>query len=314
MHRRTFLKTCGVGALLASGAGRVFALDIPSTCSTETTTGSSITSVATGFAELDRMTMGLHASELTLVAGRPGMGTGSFVQCVAEEVAVQAQRPVAFFSLRLPRETLVKRLLASRTRLPLGHRRANPLQTEQRERLIAAKHRLLNVPLYIDDTPAISPSQLRERATALKDRHNDLGLIVVDYLQLMWGTTAATEHAGTAETVSSRALELSDIAQALQAVARELEAPVLVRALLARHIEYRSDKRPRLTDLSRSGPIEPHTDLVIFLYRDEVYEPDSPDAGLAEITVAKTHHGTTGTVHLYDMVCGADPAGHHHRV
>ncbi|NVZ10174.1 AAA family ATPase [Allochromatium humboldtianum] len=253
--------------------------------------------MATGFAELDRMTMGLHSSELTLVAGRPGMGTGSFVQCVAEEVAVQAQRPVAFFSLRLPRETLFERLSASRAHVLLGDGRAHPFQTDERERLIAAKHRLLSAPLYIDDTPAISPSEVRERATALKDRHNDLGLIVVDYLQLMSGANALKEHAAT-ETVGSRALELSDIAQALQAVARELEAPVLVRALLARHIEYRSDRRPRLTDLSRSGPIAPHADLVIFLYRDEVYEQDSPDAGLAEITVAKTHHGTTGTVRL----------------
>ena len=298
MNRRAFLHTCGAGALLASGAGRVFALDIPGTCSTETTTGSSITSVATGFAELDRMTMGLHASELTLVAGRPGMGTGSFVQCIAEAVAIQARRPVAFFSQDLPREALVKRLLASCAHVPLWDRHAHPLQAEERERLIAAKQRLVSAPLYIDDSPAISPSQVRERATALKDMHNDLGLIVVDYLQLMSGATATTERTGTAETVSSRALELSDITQALQAVARELEAPVLVRALLARHIEYRSDKRPRLTDLSRSGPIEPHTDQVIVLYRDEVYEPDSPDAGLAEITVAKTHHGTTGTVRL----------------
>ena len=298
MHRRAFLQTCGAGALFASGVGRLSALDIKGACSTETTAESPTTRVATGFAELDRMTMGLHSSELTLVAGRPGMGTGSFVQCVAEEVAVQAQRPVAFFSLRLPRETLFERLSASRAHVLLGDGRAHPFQTDERERLIAAKHRLLSAPLYIDDTPAISPSQIRERATALKDRHNDLGLIVVDYLQLMWGTTAATEHAGTAETVSSRAMELSDIAQALQAVARELEAPVLVRALLARHIEYRSDRRPRLTDLSRSGPIAPHADLVIFLYRDEVYEQDSPDAGLAEITVAKTHHGTTGTVRL----------------
>ncbi|NEX22786.1 AAA family ATPase [Thiorhodococcus mannitoliphagus] len=283
--------------MLTSAIGRVSASRGTTAWSTGTTREQSFTGVATGFSALDQMTGGLQPSTITLVGARPSLGKTAFAQSIATQVATQARRPVAFFSLELPREALVRRLLAANAHVGLDRLHADRLSTAERRRVIKARQRLASAPLHIDDTPALTPAHVRARALGLRLKQGDLGLIVLDYLQLMYPSAPLKDHSA-ALTAESRRAELAGICGELKTVALELAVPVLVLTPLHRHLERRTDKRPVLADLSRSGPIEPHTDLVLFLYRDEVYNPDSPAAGSTEVIVAKTPNGATGTIRL----------------
>lgn len=248
-----------------------------------------LTGLPTGFADLDDRTSGLQASDLIIIAGRPSMGKTSFVMNMAESVITQDQpAPVALFSLEMPREQLTMRLLASRARIDAHKMRNGNLADDDWPRLTQAVGELAEAPLYIDDTPGLGPIEIRARCRRLKREHG-LGLVIVDYLQLM-------QTPGEAE---SRAVAISDISRSLKALARELDVPVIALSQLNRSLEQRSDKRPMMSDLRESGAIEQDADIIMFIYRDEVYQPDNPEVqGLAELIVAKQRNGPTGTVRL----------------
>jgi replicative DNA helicase len=248
-----------------------------------------LTGLPTGFQDLDDRTSGLQASDLIVIAGRPSMGKTSFVMNMAENVITQDNpAPVALFSLEMPREQLTMRLLASRARIDAHKMRNGNLADDDWPRLTQAVGELAEAPLYIDDTPGLGPIEIRARCRRLKREHG-LGLVIVDYLQLM-------QTPGEAE---SRAVAISDISRSLKALARELDVPVIALSQLNRGLEQRSDKRPMMSDLRESGAIEQDADVIMFIYRDEVYHPDNPEVqGLAELIVAKQRNGPTGTVRL----------------
>jgi len=246
-----------------------------------------ITGLPTGFDRLDRMTAGMHAGDLIIVAGRPGMGKTAFALNVAIHACAARKVAVAVFTLEMPKEQLATRLLCSEARVDASKLRTGFLAREDWPKLTSAAERISELPLFFDDTPGLTLLELRSKARRLK-AEKGLGLIVVDYLQLM-------RSGGKAD---SREQEISEISRSLKGMAKELGLPVIALSQLNRGVESRGnkDKRPQLSDLRESGAIEQDADTIIFIYRDEVYHEDSADKGIAEIIVGKQRSGPTGTV------------------
>ena len=248
-----------------------------------------VTGVPMGFTILDNLTSGLQNSDLVILAARPSMGKTALALNIARNAAIESNIPVAVFSLEMSKEQLSLRMLCSEARLDSSRLRGGFFSMEDWRRLTDAAGVLSESPIYIDDTPNISAMEIRAKARRLKMDKN-IGLIVVDYLQLMQGR-------GTAER---RDLEISEISRALKALAKELNLPVLALSQLNRMLEQRNDKRPRLSDLRESGALEQDADVVAFIYRDEIYNPDenNPKKGTADIILAKQRNGPTGEVTL----------------
>jgi replicative DNA helicase len=251
--------------------------------------GDAITGLATGLSDLDEMTSGLQPSDLVIVAGRPSMGKTTLVMNMAEHAAIKSEKPVLVFSMEMPADSLAMRMMSSLGRIDQHRIRTGKLDDDDWPRVTSAVHMLSEAPLFIDDTPALSPSEVRARARRLAKEHGSLGLIVVDYLQLMKVPGFSAEN---------RTAEISEISRSLKALAKELQVPVIALSQLNRSLEQRSDKRPVMSDLRESGAIEQDADLICFIYRDEVYNEDSPDKGTAEIIIAKQRNGPIGKVRV----------------
>jgi len=248
---------------------------------------SPLTGISTGFKDLDDMTSGLQRGDLIIVAGRPSMGKTSLAMNIAENAAVGSKAPVAIFSMEMPGEQLAMRMMASLGRINAHKVRTGKLDDDDWPRLTHAIGLLAEAPMYIDDTPALTPLELRARARRLKREHG-LGLIVVDYLQLMQAP----------ESSENRATEISGITRSLKSLAKELGVPMIALSQLNRSLEQRPNKRPVMSDLRESGAIEQDADVIFFIYRDEVYNEDSPEKGTAEIIIGKQRNGPTGKVKL----------------
>lgn len=247
-----------------------------------------ITGLATGFRDLDYKTAGLHKSELILIAARPAMGKTAFELNIAEYVALHSHVTTAIFSLEMSKEQLVNRMLSMNSRVDAQNIRSGTLRDEEWAKLMESARNIGESALIIDDTPGITVSELRSKCRKLKLEKN-LGLIIIDYLQLMSGS-------GRSE---SRQQEISEISRSLKALARELDCPVIALSQLSRAVEQRPDKRPLLSDLRESGAIEQDADIVMFIYRDEYYNPGTTEEpGVAEIIIGKQRSGPTGTVKL----------------
>lgn len=244
-----------------------------------------VAGLPTGFVDLDRLTTGLHPGDLIILAGRPAMGKTTLAMNIAEHAVFVEGKPAAVFSMEMPAEQLGLRLLASVSRVDMGKLRSGELEDRDMDRVVSQVMLLSNAPLYIDQTGGLSPLELRARARRMKQRH-DIQLIVVDYIQLM-------QVPGTRE---NRTNEISEISRSLKSLAKELELPIIALSQLNRGVENRDNKRPRMADLRESGGIEQDADVVMFVYRDEVYHRDSPEKGLAEIIVVKQRNGPLGTV------------------
>ncbi|NVM77797.1 replicative DNA helicase [Duganella sp. SG902] len=249
---------------------------------------SEITGVPTGFIDLDRMTSGLQPGDLVIVAGRPSMGKTAFSVNIGENVAIEAGLPVAVFSMEMGGAQLAMRMLGSVGQLDQHRLRTGRLNDEDWPRLTHAIQKMNDAQLFIDETPALNPIEMRARARRLARQCGKLGLIIVDYLQLMQGSKAG----------DNRASEISEISRSLKGLAKELGCPVIALSQLNRSLEQRPNKRPVMSDLRESGAIEQDADVIIFLYRDEVYNPDSPDKGTAEIIIGKQRNGPIGAVRL----------------
>jgi len=247
-----------------------------------------ITGLSTGFTDLDEMTSGLQAADLIIVAGRPSMGKTTFAMNVVENIAVNSGMPVAVFSMEMPGESLAMRMMSSLGRINQTRVRNGKLEDDEWPRLTSAVSILTEAKLFIDDTPAMSPLEVRARARRLMREHGDLGLIMIDYLQLM-------QVPGLSE---NRTNEISTISRSLKALAKELNVPVIALSQLNRSLEQRTNKRPIMSDLRESGAIEQDADIVMFIYRDEVYNEDTPDKGVAEIIIGKQRNGPIGTTRL----------------
>lgn len=250
-----------------------------------------ITGIPTGYHDFDEMTSGLQASDLVIIAGRPSMGKTTFAMNIAEHVAIKSRAPVLVFSMEMPGEAIVMRFLSSLCRIDQLRIRTGKLADEDWPRISSTVSMLSDAPLYIDDSPGLSPAEMRARARRLAKEHGQLGLIVVDYLQLM-------QVPGSNE---NRTAEISEISRSLKGLAKELNVPVIALSQLNRGLEQRSDKRPVMSDLRESGAIEQDADLIVFIYRDEVYNENSPDKGTAEIIIAKQRNGPIGKVRLTFM-------------
>ncbi|MEK9742289.1 MAG: replicative DNA helicase [Gammaproteobacteria bacterium] len=250
--------------------------------------GAGITGVSTGFKDLDNLTSGLQDADLVVIAGRPSMGKTSLAMNLAENAAVGSKLPVAVFSMEMPGQQLAMRMLSSLGRINAHRVRTGQLTQDDWPRLTSAMGLLDEAPIFVDDTPALTPSELRSRVRRLTREHGKLGLVIVDYLQLMQ----------TGESSENRAVEVANITRALKVIAKEARVPVAVLSQLNRGLEQRPNKRPIMSDLRESGAIEQDADLILFIYRDEVYNEDSPEKGTAEIIVAKQRNGPTGTVRL----------------
>ncbi len=247
----------------------------------------SVTGVATGFYDLDYRTAGLQPSDLILVAARPSMGKTAFVLNIAEYVAVKSHVTTAIFSLEMSKDQLVKRMLAMNSKVDSQAIRSGELKDEDWGKLVESVKIIGNSKLIIDDTPGISIAELRSKCRKYKLEH-DLGLVIIDYLQLMTGNRKS----------ESRQQEVSDISRSLKALAREINAPIIALSQLSRAVEQRPDKRPMLSDLRESGAIEQDADVVMFIYRDDYYNHDTEEPGVAEIIIGKQRNGPTGTVKL----------------
>ena len=247
-----------------------------------------ITGVASGFKDLDALTSGLQEADLVVVAGRPSMGKTSLAMNIAENAAVGAKLPVAVFSMEMPGQQLAMRMLASLGRINAHRLRTGQLHQEDWPRLTSAMGLLDQAPIFVDDTPALTPLELRSRIRRLVREHGHLGMVIVDYMQLMQ----------TGDNSENRAVEVANITRALKVIAKESRVPVVVLSQLNRGLEQRPNKRPIMSDLRESGAIEQDADLILFIYRDEVYNEDSPEKGTAEIIIAKQRNGPTGTIRL----------------
>ncbi|MGD8829596.1 MAG: replicative DNA helicase, partial [Pseudomonadales bacterium] len=250
--------------------------------------GGSITGVPTGFDDLDRMTTGLQKADLVIVAGRPSMGKTSFALNMAEHAVMETNATVLVFSLEMPSDALVLRMLSSLGRIDQTRMRTGELHGDDWSRFTSAVSQLKDKRLYIDDTPALTPNELRTRARRVAREAGGLDMIVVDYLQLM----------RVAGKVENRTNEISEISRSLKAIAKEMGCPVVALSQLNRSLESRTDRRPVMSDLRESGGIEQDADLILFIYRDEVYNDESPDKGTAEIIIAKQRNGPIGRVRL----------------
>lgn len=247
-----------------------------------------ITGVSTGYTDLDEMTSGLQKGDLVIVAGRPSMGKTTFSMNIAEYAAAHKKLPVAVFSMEMPAEQLTLRLLSSMGRVDQHRLRTGQLTDEDWPRIATAVKIFADVPMFIDDSPALSPNEVRARSRRLVREHGQLGLIVLDYLQLMQGSNKS----------ENRTNEVSEISRSLKALAKELSTPIIVLSQLNRSLEQRPNKRPVMSDLRESGAIEQDADVIMFVYRDEVYNPDSAEKGSAEIIIAKQRNGPIGTCRL----------------
>ncbi len=249
--------------------------------------GGTFTGIPSGFTDFDGMTSGLQPADLIIVAGRPSMGKTTFAMNLAENAAISAGVGVAVFSMEMPAESLTLRMMSSLGRINQTKVRSGQLDEEDWPRLTSAVSILNEAQIFIDDTPALSPTEMRARVRRLKRKH-DIGLIVVDYLQLM-------QVKGGAE---NRVNEISEISRGLKALAKEMNVPVIALSQLNRGLEQRPNKRPVMSDLRESGAIEQDADLIVFIYRDEVYNEDSPDKGTAEIIIGKHRNGPLGVTRL----------------
>jgi replicative DNA helicase len=251
---------------------------------------SDVTGVPTGFVDLDRITAGLQPGDLIIIAGRPSMGKTALALNIAEHVAVDNGLPVAVFSMEMSATQLATRVLGSIARVDQHHMRTGRLNDEQWGQLVEAMGKLHDAPIFIDETGALNALEIRGRARRLKRQYGKLGLVVVDYLQLM---SAASQG-------ENRATEISEISRSLKALAKELDCPVVALSQLNRAVDQRPDKRPVMSDLRESGAIEQDADLILFIFREVVYKPDLPDdqRGTAEVIVGKQRNGPIGTVRL----------------
>ncbi|MDD5758963.1 MAG: replicative DNA helicase [Desulfobulbaceae bacterium] len=247
-----------------------------------------VTGVPSGYDEFDRLTAGLQSSDLIIVAGRPSMGKTAFAMNIVQNAAMIGKVPCAVFSLEMAKEQLAMRMLCSISRVDSSRLRTGHLQDHDWPKLVRATGMLAKAPIFIDDTPAISVLEMRAKTRRLKSEFN-IGLVVVDYLQLMRG-----------RNTDSREQEISEISRSLKAMAKELHIPVVALSQLNRSLESRTDKRPMLSDLRESGAIEQDADVICFIYRDEVYNksPDNPKRGTAEVIIGKQRNGATGTIEL----------------
>ena len=251
--------------------------------------GGTITGTATGYKDLDKLLSGLQPSSLYVVGGRPSMGKTSFALGMAAHAAIRGHRPVLVFSLEMGHMELTQRLLCSEARVDSTKMRDGRLDDDDWNGINAAIGRLAEAPIWIDDNPNVTVMEIRARARRLKSQVGDLAMVVVDYLQLMTGRQSA----------DNRQVEVAEISRGLKILARELECPVVALSQLSRNLEMRQQKRPILADLRESGAIEQDADVVMFIYRDEVYNPDNTDtAGTAEVIVAKNRNGPTATTTL----------------
>jgi len=246
-----------------------------------------LTGISTGFKGLDEMTSGLQPGDLIIVAGRPSMGKTTLAVNIAENAALGSKKSAAIFSMEMSAEALTLRMIASLGRINQSHLRSGRLAEEDWPRIDSAMTQLGNASIYVDETPALTPTEVRARARRLK-RERGLDLIVVDYIQLM-------QVAGTKE---NRATEISEISRSLKALAKELKVPVIALSQLNRGVEQRVEKKPVMSDLRESGAIEQDADLILLIYREEVYEPNTTRKGIADIIVAKQRNGPTGDVQL----------------
>ena len=271
----------GVNALLAKAIDRIDTLF---------NSEGSITGLSTGFTDLDNMTSGLQPSDLIIVAGRPSMGKTTFAMNLVENAVMRSEKAVLVFSLEMPGDSLIMRMLSSLGRIDQTKVRSGRLDDEDWPRLTSAVNMLNDRKLFIDDTAGLSPMEMRARARRVVREHGDLGLIMIDYLQLMRIGGASSEN---------RTNEISEISRSLKALAKEFNVPVVALSQLNRSLEQRPNKRPVMSDLRESGAIEQDADVIAFVYRDEVYNKDNPDnKGLAELIIGKQRNGPIGTVHM----------------
>ncbi len=250
--------------------------------------GNSVTGLATGFTDFDEMTAGLQEGDLVVIAGRPSMGKTALAMNIAEHAAISGKKPVVIFSMEMPGEMLAMRMMSSLGRINQHKVRTGKLAENDWPRLASAVSMLSEASMFIDDSPALSPSELRGRARRIARSHGQLGLIVVDYLQLM-------QVPGSKE---NRTTEITEISRSLKALAKEMHVPVIALSQLNRGLEQRTDRRPVMSDIRESGAIEQDADLIAFIYRDEVYNENSPEKGIAEIIIGKQRNGPIGKVKL----------------
>lgn len=248
-----------------------------------------ITGCSTGFTDLDRITSGLQPADMVIVAGRPSMGKTTFAMNIAENIAMHSNKPVLVFSMEMPKEAILLRMLSSLARVDQSELRTGQLQDHAWSTVFSTINMMTeHMNLFIDDTPALTPTDLRSRARRLAREHGGLRLIVIDYLQLMRVPNLS----------DNRVSEVSEISRNIKAIAKELHVPVIALSQLSRKCEDRNDKRPVMSDLRESGSIEQDADLIMFVYRDEVYHPDTQDKGLAEILIRKHRNGPIGDMRL----------------
>jgi replicative DNA helicase len=250
--------------------------------------GAEVTGTPSGYRDLDRLTSGFQPGNLVIVAARPSMGKSALGLCIAANLAVRVGIPVALFTLEMSKAEVTQRLMCSEAKVESQRLRSGKLAVDDWPRLTAACDKLAKAPVYVDDTGSITMMELRSKARRLKSREPGLGLIVVDYMQLMTSGT----------TVENRVQEVSQISRQLKVLARDLDIPILAMSQLSRAVEQRHDKRPILSDLRESGSIEQDSDLVLFVYRDEYYNDESDQQGLAELILAKHRNGPTDMVKL----------------
>ena len=249
-----------------------------------------VTGVATGFKDLDRKTAGFQPGDLIIIAARPSMGKTALALNIAEHVALRGGKTVAMFSMEMGGEQLVTRLIASLGHLDQSRVRVGKLSDDEWNKLTLAMEKVTVAPIHIDETPALTPLELRARARRLHRQHGPLGLIIIDYLQLMTVPGRSNDE--------NRATQVAEISRSLKALAKELQVPVVALSQLNRGVEQRTNKRPMMSDLRESGAIEQDADVILFIYRDEVYDTESKDKGLAEIIIAKQRNGPIGDLKL----------------
>ena len=247
-------------------------------------TKGALTGISSGFQDIDTITGGLQAADLVIVAGRPSMGKTAFMMNVAESAVISGEKPVVVFSLEMPSHSLIMRMLSSLGRIDQSKIRSGQLGDDDWPRLTSAVTLLNDKPLFVDDTPGLTPNEMRSRSRRIVREHGAIGMIVVDYLQLMQ----------TSSTPENRAVEISEISRSLKSIAKEFDCPVIAGSQLNRSLEQRTDKRPIMSDLRESGAIEQDADLIMAVYRDEVYHEDTPDRGVAEIIILKQRNGPIG--------------------
>ncbi len=250
--------------------------------------GADVTGTPSGFRDLDRITSGFQPGNLVIVAARPSMGKSAFSLCMAANLAIRDNVPVGLFTLEMSKAEVTQRLLCSEAKVDSSRLRSGRLGADDWPRLVAAGDKLAKAPIYVDDSGLLNMTEIRSKARRLKSRHPELGLIVLDYLQLM-SAGAAIEH---------RVQEVSQISRQLKVLARDLDVPIVALSQLSRAVEQRADKRPMLSDLRESGSIEQDADLVVFIYRDEYYNDESDQQGVAEVIVSKHRNGPTDAIKL----------------